>query len=186
MNTNAAPPSTPQGQPLVANTQEALLAEMRDLHEPEPVGAWPPAPGWWLVTLILLGLLVFLYVKAVRHNRKRAYRREALHQLMLAREGYRTSGDGSRYAQDILEIIKRTALTAYPSDSQRIAGLHGNAWLNFLDSTCPICKFDSEEGRGLVAAAYSSAADPSVLQHCHVQARLWIAGHRTQGGLLSA
>lgn len=175
-----------QGQPLGTDAQQTLLSEMRDLHEPESVATWPPAPGWWLVAVIFLVLLILFYIKAVRYNRKRAYRREALHQLMLAREAYRTSGDGSRYAQEILEVTKRAALTAYPSDSQRIAGLHGAAWLKFLDSTCPICKFDSEEGRGLVAAAYSHTADPSALYQCHNQAKLWIAGHRTQGGLLSA
>lgn len=166
--------------------EQTLLAEMRDLHEPEPVSAWPPAPGWWLVTVVLLVALIVLYFRALRYNRKRAYRREAMHELMLAREAYRSSGDGSLYAQEILELLKRTALTAYPRDEQRIAGLHGEAWLKFLDSTCTNCTFNTPEGRALLATAYSNTVDRSALQHSYVQAKVWIAGHRVHGGLLSA
>jgi hypothetical protein len=168
------------------NQQSSLLADMRDIHEPEPISTWPPAPGWWLLTLLLLVVLIALYIKAAKYNRKRSYRREAIQELMVAREQYRSTGDGNAYAQDILELLKRTALTAYPNDSQRIAGLHGDAWLKFLDSTCPSCNFNSPEGKGLIAAAYSNEADRFALQQSYVQARLWIAGHRVPGGLFRA
>lgn len=180
-----APASGPvAGQQL--DQHNSLLAEMRDLHEPEPVSAWPPAPGWWLVALLILAGLVFFTFKALKYNRKRAYRREAAHELMLARERYRSTGDSSAYAQELLELLKRTALTAYPQDHQRIAALHGDDWLKFLDSTCSGCDFYSPEGKALIAGAYSQSADPSALQQCHAQARLWISGHRTHGGLLNA
>lgn len=165
---------------------QSSLQDMRDIHQPEPVSTWPPAPGWWLLTLVLLTLLFYLYVKAASYNRKRAYRREAAEELMRARERFRSTGDDSQYAQDILELLKRTALMAYPNDKRRIAGLHGDAWLKFLDSTCPNCKFNSAEGRALLESAYGDKPNRSALQQCYVQAKLWIAGHRTHGGLLSA
>ncbi len=178
-------------QPTVQSTapaapQNTQLAEMRDLHEPPPVSSWPPAPGWWLLALLLVGALVLLTIKAMKYNRKRAYRREASRELMLTRERYRSSGNGNVYAQELLELLKRTALTAYPHDAQRIAGLHGEDWLKFLDSTCASCNFRSPEGSGLLQAAYSPEADPFALQQCYTQARLWIAGHRVHGGQLRA
>lgn len=166
--------------------QNPMLQDLRDIHEPEPVPTWPPAPGWWIVTLLLLAALAYLTRRAVIYNRKRAYRREALHELMIIREAYRSTGNGSAYAEAMLELLKRTALTAYPSDSARIAGLHGEDWLKFLDDTCAQCNFRSEEGRGLVRAAYSGRGEQTALHHGHVQARLWIVAHRAQGGLLRA
>jgi hypothetical protein len=184
--TLAVPALIAPAQAQTVEPEQAILQDMRDIHEPEPVPAWPPAPGWWLLTLVLVAGLAFLAIKALKYNRKRAYRQEALRELMVARETYRSSGDGNGFAQEILELLKRTALTAYPQDSQRIAGLHGEAWLKFLDETCPKCDFWSSEGRALLQTAYSKTADWSVLQHSYTQARLWILAHRTEGGLLRA
>lgn len=191
MQRNTVPGAAPMNDLLAqaphgAAPQQNLLADLRGLHEPDPVSAWPPAPGWWIVALLVLFALVYFYIKAVRYNRKRAYRRDAIHELMLAREDYRSTGDGHAYAQQILELLKRTALTAYPNDSQRIAGLHGTAWLKFLDSTCASCNFNSAEGRGLLSTAYGQATDEFALQQSYIQARMWIAAHRGFGGLLSA
>ena len=33
------------------------LSELRDIHLPDPVSWWPPAPGWWIAVGIGFGLL---------------------------------------------------------------------------------------------------------------------------------
>ena len=51
---------TPGGLPL-----SDPLAELRGYHPPDPVSWWPPAPGWWLLALLILGLLTWVTVWAV-------------------------------------------------------------------------------------------------------------------------
>ena len=34
------------------------LAELRPNILPEPVGLWPPAPGWWIVALLVLAAII--------------------------------------------------------------------------------------------------------------------------------
>ena len=41
---------------------------LRDLHLPEAIGWWPPAPGWWFLALLALTGLVLLLVKYARRR----------------------------------------------------------------------------------------------------------------------
>ena len=35
------------------------LDQLRDIHLPEPISWWPLAPGWWLLIIIALALMVW-------------------------------------------------------------------------------------------------------------------------------
>jgi hypothetical protein len=104
------------------NTDPASLDNLREIILPPPAPWWPLAPGWWL----LLGLLTLLGViaafRAWRTWRAAAYRRAALRELATAAN-----------ASAIAEILKRTALVAYPRKD--VAALSGAAWLAWLAQT---------------------------------------------------
>lgn len=104
------------------------LAQLRDVHLPEPISAWPPAPGWWFLALLsLVGTLMLVRYFWQRHQR-RAYIREAKVKLQALLVQQLTPQRQLHLANDIL---KRCAITAYPG--QPVASLSGEAWLIFLN-----------------------------------------------------
>lgn len=128
----AAAPALPQG-------AADPLAQLRDIHMPAPVTWWPLAPGWWLlggIALIALGAVVFVLV---RRWRQRRYRRVALRRLDALYAQWQQHGDRNEFLQNLNRLLKQTALHAFPA--QRVAALHGAAWLRFLDSTLPQPQF---------------------------------------------
>ena len=107
---------------------EMMLSQLAPLREPMAISWWPLAPGWWVVLALSLALLIGLSLRLRKRRLKTAYRRIALAALDELR---------SREArQDELNwLLKAAALRAYPCE--RIAGLHGAEWQQFLASSCP-------------------------------------------------
>lgn len=100
----------------------ASLDNLRDIAAPAPVSWWPPAPGWWvIIALAAIALAVCAY-RAWRRWKANAYRRAALAELQSA------ANDA-----DVAEILKRTALCAYPRTN--VASLTGAAWCRWLSET---------------------------------------------------
>lgn len=103
---------------------------LKDLHLPEPVGYWPPAPGWWLLLIGVPALIValrWLYRRWHRPNPKR----EALQQLLAIKN------DSQAYPLHKLiqlsELMRRSAISFAPRS--HVAGLTGELWLDYLDAT---------------------------------------------------
>lgn len=95
------------------------LDNLRDIATPEAVSMWPSAPGWWILGLVLfVALLVFGY-KALRKWLANRYRQHALLELENARDD-----------RSIAEVLKRTALAAYPRTD--VASLSGEDWCQWL------------------------------------------------------
>ena len=103
-------------------TPDPVTLPLRDIHLPPPVSWWPPAPGWWIVFAILLLASIVVGFRGWRSWRANAYRRAALRELREA-----------MCVAEIAEILKRTALCAYPRTD--VAALSGSAWCNWLAQT---------------------------------------------------
>lgn len=125
------------------------VPELRDIHLPPQPGFWPPAPGWWLLTLLILALLGWLATRLRRRLARRRLQRRVLADLA-ALTG---SEDPAQAAAAVSALLKRVALTRFPR--REVAPLVGEPWLAFLDRTGGDGRFRTGPGRPLAEAPYS-------------------------------
>lgn len=120
------------------------LEQLHPLIAPAHIGLWPPAPGWW-VLLVLLPLLGWGLWR-VRHwrpaRRQRVpveqpldpVRQEALTELARLPRPYDGAHAGA-WLQQINALLKRLCRNHYPGANSHT--LNGRKWLAFLDNRCP-------------------------------------------------
>ncbi len=128
------------------------LAELRDYHLPEPVSWWPPAPGWWILALLLTALTLALALWLARRHRRRAALRLARAELQGLADAWQGDGDALAYVRGLSRLLRRFALVRF--ERRRVAGLAGEDWLAFLDAHGGEGRFQSDTGRLLIEAAY--------------------------------
>ena len=105
------------------------LADLRDIHLPPPVSAWPPGKGYYT----LLALFIFLYFIYRFYQKKRAQaapKREALKTLSNIEADYKAHQKTKQTAAAITTLLKQITLAYHPRID--VASLHGQAWLSFL------------------------------------------------------
>ncbi|MDF1677752.1 MAG: DUF4381 domain-containing protein [Legionellaceae bacterium] len=112
--------------------KSAELADLRDIHLPEAVSAWPPGPAYYaLIALAIICLLLF--VKYKQRQRYTAPKRQALLELEQIKCDYLESPHSQEAASKITTLLKRVALVYHPRVD--VASLHGQDWLHFLEDT---------------------------------------------------
>lgn len=169
------PASTPMpGGPAQTGAADPL-AQLRDIHLPAAVDWWPPAPGWWLLGILLLALVGAMLAWALRRHRRRRYRRVAMREVDALYARWQQHSDGHIFLRELNQLLKQAALSAFPAS--RVAALNGTEWLAFLDSTLAHPQFDSTATRAL-ADIYR--ADPAPLQPDELRraAQFWLRRHR--------
>ena len=96
------------------NTNATSLDRLHDIIVPGPVPWWPPAPGWfWVMAFASIVAVVVLFKGFIRwqHN---LYRREALAELGRLETVLSVSSQRAVGLLALSELLKRTALTAFP------------------------------------------------------------------------
>ena len=119
---------------------------LRDIHEPLPPGWLPPAPGWWLLALVLAGVLAWGFHRAWRQRRRTAPYRAARRRLAVL-ERRRTAGEiGPRAFADAANVLLKGLLVQveHRADAVRASG---DAWLALLRERCHDAAFTGAPGR---------------------------------------
>ena len=148
------------------------LVQLKDIHLPPPVSWWPPAPGWWLVGVCLLGLLGWGGYLLWKFFRRGQYRREALAGLRRLRD----ADPGQRVLlEEVSRLLRRVAIVQY--GREEVAPLCGDAWLRFLDRTGKTDQFSEGEGKALGTMLYQPEVAVDGERLCRI-AESWIRGRR--------
>jgi len=148
------------------------LANLHPLRTPPPIDWWPPAPGWWVLGVLVLVTSLALAWYLIRRYRANAYRRRALAQLAQLAEEYQRRQDELQFLADTNALLKSVALVAYPR--RDVAARSGEAWLTFLNSQL---KKEEQFPSEFVTGAYQKSSpgiDMARLRHC---ATAWIRQH---------
>ena len=128
------------------------LSNLADIHLPDPVSAWPPAYGWWLVALLLACCLIAVVIWLRHRHQRSAYRREALAQLNTLKEKAASQHNPTLIAAELSALLKQVAITL--SGRKSTASLTGEEWLKFLDDKGRTSDFTQGQGRVLGADIY--------------------------------
>lgn len=120
------------------------LDQLQPLIAPASISAWPPAPGWWLLAVLLplagFGLWRLRRLLRVKAPLSRAeqpldpLRVSALAELASLPKPYDGAPAGA-WLQQINALLKRLCRNQYPYSQSHT--LNGRKWLAFLDNRCP-------------------------------------------------
>jgi hypothetical protein len=127
---------------------------LRDIHLPDAISWWPPAPGWWL----LAGTLVFILIVALlwrRHWQNQRLLRQLYAELEQLKLSYQADGDAAQTIKQLSILLRRACISYFPR--QDVASLTGKDWLALLDSTTKDNAFSRGVGELLVAGPYRPA-----------------------------
>tara|TARA_B110000503_G_scaffold139089_1_gene226675 strand:+ start:33356 stop:33832 length:477 start_codon:yes stop_codon:yes gene_type:complete len=149
------------------------LANLHPLRQPELIGWWPPAPGWWLLLCLAIATVAMLIYLLRKHYKKSAYRRHALLQLQALHTQYQVDKNSGNYLAHINALLKSVALVAYPRST--VAAQHGAGWRIFLNQSLP---HDAQLQDDFDNAVYQSRSPDLDMAQVHRVAQLWIKKHK--------
>ncbi len=142
------------------------LPELRDIHLPEGVSAWPPAYGWWVIMAAVIGVLIAVYlVMLLRKKSKKLY---ALHLLRNIH-----CNNSLNSVVEMSAILRRICVFKY----KEAAVLMGQDWLDFLNSHCKQ-QLEGKAADLLLNAPYMKAGktkvDPGEVVKLKMFCQAWI------------
>jgi hypothetical protein len=121
------------------DNKATALAQLKDIHMPASIGWWPLAPGWYLLGLLIILIVLSVFLGGLRYYHQNRAKRQALSVLERYQKDYLNHANSQLTAARLSELLKRVALVYYPRT--RVASLQGQAWVDFLNATASHCDF---------------------------------------------
>lgn len=118
-----------------SHDQAQPLAQLLDIHATAEPAWWPPAPGWWVLGLVLLGVLIYLLRRLAKRLAVRRRRRAWLKELGCLSAAHDPGADPHGYLAAVNRLFRAVALRAFPGTE--CARLEGDGWVTFLSGLMP-------------------------------------------------
>lgn len=129
------------------------LSALRDIHLPPPPRLWPPAPGWWVFSIVAIAAVVFGVRFALAAWRRGRPRRAAVRAMAELRSRYESGEAPDVLTAELATLLRRAAMNRHPR--AQVAGLTNRDWLEFLDDDAH--HFTEGVGACLATAPYARA-----------------------------
>ena len=157
------------------------LDQLRDIHLPEPISWWPPAPGWWILALAGSALAVWLLRWLYRRYKAKHYRRQALAQLKELKE-LQAGSDSQDQLRALFVLLKQTATCAYPN--RQPSSMAIDPFVEFLRFSCNQSVFSQPTGelQTLLYAKQTSEQSQDI-EALFEDTRIWIKAHMVEDKL---
>lgn len=150
----------------------AAALDLRDIHAAAPPAFWPPAPGWWVLAIVLFVALMALAVWGYRRYLAFRQKRQIMHEIDKITDSY-LNKNTAIFVTEISTLLRRVALRRY--DRAQVAPLTGAAWLRFLDDTGGEGEFEKGIGRILAVGPYQSCTSEVPAEELLALARQWVS-----------
>lgn len=139
--------------------------ELRDIHLPNAISWWPPAPGWWLTAILIIVALVLL-VLGIRYLLRPTMKKQAMTIINYIAKNYERTNDSKLCLTELSVLLRRVAITKNSIN----AGLTGPAWLQYLDQGIGQPEFSQGVGKVFLSGPYQPSFDndhiPQIIDLC--------------------
>ena len=137
--------------------------QLRDIHLPDVSLWWPPAPGWWILLLLLIGLpllLPWLWRQWQRWRRQRSLSRVSLQELDRIRECRARGEDDRVLLNRIAVLLRRVSMSYYGRRAE--AATTGAEWTSQLQRLAPDAGFSPPLLELLARDRYRADCTPDI------------------------
>lgn len=169
----------------MTDEQQLIADGLRDLHLPQPISGWPPAPGWWALLVVLLCVLAYALWRVVKRRQRSDPRRQAIAALSAAFAQWQADGNPASYLQLSHSILRRLAITLAGRTS--VSRLSGDQWVDWLEQLEPqrsMQPFPNAVRDALARGAYQKTSTPSIALH-HATYVNWVRNCRPPSSSIS-
>ena len=125
---------------------------LRDIHLPDVALWWPPAPGWWLLSAILI-VLCFIGSRLWRWLRQPSIRQQARCAFKQIKRDFHQHQDQRRLVTELSTLLRRTAMSY--QGREQTAGLTGSAWADQLTELVKTPCFSEDQQTLLIHGQYA-------------------------------
>ena len=148
-----------------------LVLPLRDIHLPTAISFWPPAIGWIAVSILFCTAILYFSVSGLHHLPRWRMKRETLQRLSQLQKAWKKDPTAAKSIVELSILLRQVAITVFPRE--KVAGLVGERWIDFLNRSSNIRLFTGELVELLISAPYQSL--PSIKNDAIFQAsKCWI------------